>query len=254
MKHKIILLILLISSIFLTSCGDFSNIKKNQLVVVKLDKNTISTSDVANGKKILTDEGAKLKALEILEKYFNVKLYLTEVGSDVQFINSSMLKKELGPINPSSYSKTQLEYSKSVLENGFYAVDFFTRVEKQAQDTNYAYFSMKIDSKTGECIYFSSYDTKVISSSNSSIDIIDINEAKKIAKEFILKNNIGNIKNIKLVNQNPKSVKSEVGYSLLYEDADVASNKVMIVIDGSTKKIYSFSIGVMEVIQSNPSW
>ncbi|MBZ9607196.1 hypothetical protein G9F73_005065 [Clostridium estertheticum] len=251
MKHKIILLVLLISSIFLTSCSDFSNIKKNQLVVIKLDKNTISTSDIVNGKKILTEEGAKLKALEILEKYFNVKLYLTEVGSNVQFISSSMLKKDLELIKPSKYSKTQLEYSKSVLENGLYNVEFFTRVEKKTQNTNYTGYFMKIDSKTGECIYFKSYDSEIIPSSNSSIDIT---EAKKIAKEFILKNNIGNIKNIKFVNQNPKSVKEPVGCSLVYEDADVASNKVIISIDESTKKIYSFSIGVMAIIQSNTSW
>ena len=250
MKHKIILPILLISSIFLTSCGDFSNIKKNQLVVEKLDKNITSTSDIVNGKKILTEEEAKLKALECLEKYFKVKLYLTEVGSDVQFISSSMLKKDLERINPSSYSKTQLEYSKSVLENGLYNVDFFTRTETQAQDTNFTYFSMKIDSKTGECIYFINKDNKSISSLSS---IIDINEAKKIAKEFILKNNIGNIKNVKFVNQN-LSIKGPVGYSLVFEDADEVGKKVMISIDGNTKKIYGFSIGVMEIIQSNSGW
>lgn len=248
MKHKITLLVLLISSIFLTSCGDFSKIKKNQLVVVNLDKNSTSTSDIVNGKKILTEEEAKLKALVLLEKYFNVKLYLTEVESDVNFSSSSMVKKDLEMIKPSTYAKMQMDYSKSVIDNGFYQVSFFTRLKEQ--DTNPLYFSMSINSKTGECLYFINYSNKSIPSTNGNIDIA---EAKKIAKEFILKNSIGNIKNVKFVNQNQRTSKGPVGYSLLFEDADAAYKKVMISIDGNTKKIYSFSIGIMELIQSNSS-
>ena len=247
MKYKRILPVFLFFSMFLTSCGNFSNIKKNQLIIEKIDKNTTSTSNIVNGKRILTEEEAKLKALEVLEKYFNVKLYLTEVGSDVQFISSSMVKKDVGLINPSSYPKIQLEYSKSVLENGFYQIYFYTRIEKQSQNTDRTGYFMKIDSKTGECIYLDCYyESKGIPPLNASIDI---EEAKEISEEFILKNNIGNIKNIKSVNQNQRRVKDQVSYSLVFEDSDVAGKKVMISIDGNTKKINNLSIGVMEKIK-----
>jgi len=239
MKHKIILPILLISNIFLTSCGDFSNIKKNQLVVLNLDKNSTSTSDIVNWGKILTEEEAKLKALVFLEKYFNVKLYLTEVGSDVIFSSSSMVKRDLKLTNSNGYANMRLDYSTSVINNGLYQVSFFTRIEEK--DTNPIYFSMSLDSKTGECIYFVNYVSMSVPSTNGNIDIT---EAKKIAKEFIIKNNIGNIKNAKFVNQN-QILKGPIGYSLVFEDADAVDNKVMISIDGNTKKIYSFSVGVM---------
>lgn len=248
MKHKIILPILFIFSIFLTSCGDFANIKKNQLVVEKPNKNTAYTSDIVNEKNILTEEEAKLKALEVLEKYFNVKLYLTEVGSDVQFISSAMVKKDSEMINPISYSKIQLEYSKSVLENGLYQIYFYTRIEKQLQNTDSTNYFIKIDSKTGECIYFDYYSKSI-----PPLNSIDIEEAKKISEKFILKNNIGNIKNIKFVNQNKSTLAERVVYSLVFEDADAVGKKVMISIDGSTKKIDGFYIGVVEIIQSNPS-
>ena len=59
----------------------------------------------------------------------------------------------------------------------------------------------------------------------------------------------GNIKNIKSLNQNQRRVKDQVSCSLVFEDADVAGKKVMISIDGNTKKINNLSIGVMEKIQ-----
>lgn len=246
MKYKKIIPVLLVFSIFLTSCGNFSSIKKNQLVVEKLDKNTTSTSDIVNEKRILTEEEAKLKALEALEKYFNIKLYLTEVECYVQFESSSMIKKYLDEVNPSSYSKVQLEYSKSVLENGLYEVSFYNKVGKQSENIEFEYFSMKIDSKTGECLAVNGYyNDKAAASPNSSIDI---EEAKKIAEEFIVKNHIGNIKNIKLINEKQRGEKKYVNYRLLFEDADAAYKKVVIYIDGNTKKVYNFSMGVVEII------
>ena len=253
MKNKKIIPVLLVFSIFLTSCGNFSSIKKNQLVIEKLDKNTISTSDISNEKKVLTEEEAKLKALEVLEKYFNLKLYLTEVGCDVQFHSSSMIKKSLDEVNPNSYSKEQLEYSKSVLENGLYEMNFYNKVEEQLKNTEFKYFSMKIDSKTGECLSVNGYYIDKTADSQSSP--IDIEEAKKLAEESILKNNIGNIKKIKLVNENERRQNADVNYRLLFEDADEACKKVLICIDGNTKKVYRFSTGVMEIIDfSTDKW
>ncbi|WP_027631440.1 YcdB/YcdC domain-containing protein [Clostridium hydrogeniformans] len=246
MKNKKVIPLLIVFSIYLTSCGNFNSIKKNQLVIEKLDKNTPSTSDISNEKKVLTEEEAKLKALEVLEKYFNIKLYLTEVGSNVEFHSSSMIKKYLAEVTPNSYSKEQIEYNKSALENGLYEVNFYNKVENQAKDTEFKYFSMKIDSKTGECVFFNGYyNDKATASSKSHIYI---EEAKKIAEEFILKNNIGNIKNIKLVNENQRRQNEGVNYRFLFEDADAAYKKVLICIDGDTKKVYNFSIGVMEII------
>ncbi|WP_055668840.1 YcdB/YcdC domain-containing protein [Desnuesiella massiliensis] len=253
MKNRKIISALLVFSIFLTSCGNFSSIKKNQLVIEKLDKNATSTSDISDKKKVLTEEEAKLKALEVLEKYFNIKLYLTEVACYVQFESSSTIKKYLDEVNPNSYSKEQLEYSKSVLENGLYEVIFYNKVEKQSENIEIKYFSMKMDPKTGECLSVDGYyNDKMTVSSKSSINI---DEAKKIAEEFILKENIGNIKNTKLVNQNQRRQNENVNYRLLFEDADAAYKKVLICIDGNTKKVYGFSIGVMEIIHfSTDKW
>lgn len=253
MQNKKIIPVLLVFSIFLTSCGNFNSIKKNQLVIEKLDKNTPSTSDISNEKKVLTEEEAKLKALEVLEKYFNLKLYLTEVGCDVKFESSSMIKKNLDEVNPDSYSKEQLEYSKSVLENGLYEVNFYNKVGKQSENTEFKYFSMEIDSKTGECLSVNGYYIDKTAASQSSP--IDIEEAKKLAEEFILKNNIGNIKKIKLVNEDQRRQNEDVNYRLLFEDADAAYKKVLICIDGNTKKVYRFSTGVMEIIDfSTDKW
>ncbi|MBU3213923.1 hypothetical protein LL033_14170 [Clostridium estertheticum] len=241
MKHKTILPMLLIFSIFLTSCGDFTSIKKNQLVVEKIGKKVTDTSDIVNDKKILTEEEAKLKTLEYLEKYFNVKLYMSEIESNVSFISSSMVKKNSSLINQSSISKFQLKYSNSVLENGLYHVEFFTKAVKQAQDINSTYFSMKIDSKTGECIYFNSYYNDLYGKPSLK-NSIDINKAKIIAEEFILKNNIGNIKNVKFVNQ---IVEYQESYNLVFEDNDAGDKKVMISIDRNTKKITGFLVGII---------
>ncbi|MCB2342608.1 hypothetical protein [Clostridium estertheticum] len=239
MKHKTILPILLIFSIFLTSCGDFNSIKKNQLVVEKIGKKVTATSNIVNDKKILTEEEAKLKTLEYIEKYFNVKLYLSEIESNVSFISSSMVKKDSSLITQSSYSKIQLKYSNSVLENGLYSVEFFTKAVKQAQDINSTYFSVKIDAKTGECIEFNSY-YKDFYGKPSLKNSIDINGAKIIAKGFILKNNIGNIKNVKFLYQ---IVGYQESYNLVFEDNDAGAKKVMIYIDRNTKKVFGFSIG-----------
>ncbi|SFB04030.1 PepSY domain-containing protein [Clostridium frigidicarnis] len=240
MKYKTLSFILLFFTLFLTSCSEFDTIKKDRLIVETIDSNT--SLDESKKEKILSEEEAKLKALEILERYFDVKLYLTEVDCNVYFLNPSTLKPTLNKLELDSDMK--FENSKSVLENGIYRVEFFSKENQNPSEKHLDYYT-ELDAKTGEIISFNHY-IYITTSKNK----LDMEDSENIAKEFIEKNNIGGIKNAKL------TFKSEIvteynTYNFTFEDNESESKKVNISIDANSKKIASLSIGIMTRVYSN---
>lgn len=246
MRYKKLFLLVLIFSIFLTSCDNFSKVKKNQLIVETIDTNNSTSSERLNENKILSEEEAKLKALEGLEKYLNIKLYLTEVQCYVYFQGPNEIKNSLNRLKIEDNLKTQFEDSKSVLENGVYYVIFYPQNVKMPKENFLVNNQIALNAKTGEILDFYFYGSKSILSSNNNVDV---KEAERITKEFIEKNNLGGIKNGKLVDKKFIDAEKEISYRFMFEDAEISSKKVT-AYTNKNLNIISFSVGIMSLLNT----
>lgn len=231
MKYRKLLPIVLIFSLILTSCSNFSKIEKNKLMIDNLEENKNISSEF-NKKTILSDEEAKIKALEALEKYFNIKLYLSEIACYARFSDANSIKKEL-----SNNAFKNFKNNKSVLENGTYDIAFIMRKSKNEEQNNYLNYFIRLDARTGELLEYNNctYDGNDDTNSN-----MDINEAEKFAKEFIIKSNINNTDNEKNSYKITSKMKKFNMYHFVFED--VKNLKVEIRVDGKKKNIHGFLI------------
>ncbi|MFD3156942.1 hypothetical protein ACFIJ5_08790 [Haloimpatiens sp. FM7330] len=243
MKTEKLVIVLLVFSLFFSGCNNLVGIRKNQLIVENLENNILSSHENSKNKK-LTEEEAKLKSLELLEKYLNIKLYLTEVKCYINFKDGSEIeiKSNREKVDKSFISK--FENSNSVFENGIFSIYYTSRKDDIKQEFTGS-INIEINAKTGELLSLNLYN---FSSSKAFSGIGTIEESEKVAKEFIEKNNIGNIKNAKLIEKH-KSVFSKnkyIVYKFTFQDSKDSNKKVFISMNG--KNISSISIGIMNYI------
>lgn len=240
MRCRVLISFIVSLSLLLVGCDNFSSIKKNKLMV-----ETIESPSKHNVKSISSEEEAKLRALETLEKYFNITLYLTEVECYAYLNNPSNIKSNLTRLNTNNIDLMQFENSSSLLENGTYTVSFYS---KNGRSSNEKYFDYSIEQncKTGEIVNFRHY-----SYIHPNNNMLDIEDCEKLAKEFIEKNSIGSIKNIKLTDKGYKLNPKDNTYSFTFEDKETPSRKVNICVNIYSKQISSFSVGVMTLTTSN---
>lgn len=234
MRCRVLTSCILSLSILLMGCDNFSSIKKNKLMI-----ETLETPSKHNIKNISSEEEAKLKALEALEKYFDVTLYLTEVECYAYLNSPSNLKTNLTKLNTNNIDLMQFENSSSLLENGTYIVSFYSKNKLNANEKYFDYF-VELNCKTWDIVNFSHYN--YVHPNNNGLDMED---SEKLAKEFVEKNHIGSIKKIKLTDKTDKLVSQDNTYRFTFEDSEDSSKKVIISVNVYSKQIFSFSVGLM---------
>lgn len=234
MRCRVLTSFIISLSILLVGCDNFSSIKKNKLVV-----ETIEAPSKNNIKSISSEEEAKLKALEALEKYFDVTLYLTEVDCYAYLNTPSSLKSNLTKFNTNNIDLMQFENSSSILENGTYTISFYSKSRRSPDEKYFDYF-VELNCKTGEVVNFSHY-----SYIHPNNNVFDVEDSKKLAKEFIEKNYLASIKNVKLTEKAGKLNTKDGTYRFTFEDQDNPSRKVNISVNIYSKQILSFSVGIM---------
>ncbi|MBU5591534.1 hypothetical protein KQI89_07135 [Clostridium sp. MSJ-4] len=241
MKSKKLFPLLLISTIFLASCSTFNSMEKNKLIVETLD-NDSSVSYKINETRILSEEDAKLKALETLENFFNIKLYLTEVDCNVYFNDSNQIKNSLSRIGFNNNQNLQFENNYSLSGSGSYIINFYSKKSVSLQEKEFDTYITELDAKTGKLLSFDHYFFKYPTNSTSNISI---EEAETFASGFIVKNNIGGISIANLIDKEKTIINKNTYYRFIFEDRDTSSKKVIIEIDGNSKKVCSLLAGTM---------
>lgn len=225
-KYSYLILVILLLILIINFSTTLVGIKKNEVMIDdywinNLEKNS---NDVELDRN-LTQEEAKLKALELLEEYFDIKLYLSEIYTQVDFIEAKELKNKL----------TKYEYLNidSILETGIYQINFSKKEEE-----NRAYYFLRINAKTGELIEYSNlFDMYPI---NVEKKQIDNEQLINLINSFFEKNQI-----LKVKNKHTRNIKQNSefdGRFKLFEVVDT-ENTVTIFMDSYTGKIVTFLLG-----------
>lgn len=205
-------------------------IKKNQVMVDYISVNE-SKDNTKDSNRILTEEEAKLKALEILEDYFNIKLYLTEVDCYITYKEPNKVKQYMSEDS----IKDAMLYSNanSILQYGMYEINFSMLNEDKQSKT----FFIDLEAKNGDLIAF--YNDSYFERNDKKSDDVD-DTAIQYIRDFVEKTNISNITNIKSITH-----KTDKYYYYVFEviDADNLKNKVVLKLNKKGDKILVALVG-----------
>ncbi|MCT4620625.1 MAG: hypothetical protein N4A62_14710 [Marinisporobacter sp.] len=241
MNQKIILL-LLISMLLLVGCENFSEIKKNQLMIDQIEKEENLTP-----KKPLEnfeEEELKKKALKAFEKYYNLEINEDDLIYTMYYVTFDEVKEKLEGMEIEKYLQIKMDY-KDIFKKGFYVLYWHTdRKSETFKRGNYYMYTTEVDGETGEIlkIDYYEYDRK----KEKTNEKITSEEAKKIADDFISEKKISKTDKIKLVKKLNK--KNDKMYYFLYEGSKDTANKVLIRVNTNTKSVEEFSRGVQASI------
>lgn len=240
--RKIILFLLMISIFLLIGCEDFSKIKKNQLMIDKINKEEKEINAIK--VKNITEEEIKEKALKAFKKYYDIEINESDFSYSIRYITSNKVNEYLEEMNMEKYLQIKMDYN-DVLKNGYYSVMWYSdRKSKAFKKGNYSMYAAEIDGETKEILNMTYYGSE-----KEKNNQIPLSQAKKIAENFIKEKKLLRSDRIKFVNvSNEKIYEDSIVYYLLYEDKEESKNKVFIGVRKDTKKIENFSIGVKAMI------
>ncbi|QZY54110.1 hypothetical protein [Crassaminicella profunda] len=241
MNQKIMLL-LLISMILLAGCENFSEIKKDQLMIDQIEKEEKLTLKKPLEK--FTEEELKEKTLKAFKKYYNLEINEEDLIYTMNYVTFDEVKESLEEMEIEKYLQIKMDY-KDILKKGFYVLYWHTsRKSETFKKRKYFMYITRVDGETGEIlnISYNEYDSK----KEKTNENITLEEAKQIVGDFIRKNKIFKTDKMKLVKElNKKNVWM---YYFLYEDPKEATNKVFIRVNTNTKRVEEFSRGVVASI------
>lgn len=186
--------------------------------------------EAENSNRILNEEEAKLKALEILENYFDIKLYLTEVNCHISYSEPNRVEQYIG--EAFMQKATTFDNAKSVLEYGKYEI-YFSLLDDYKETE---YYILELEAKTGNLILYYHY----FNDSNYQNNVSDEASVIKLLYEFVEKTNIANIEDIKVTSHEVN--KNNIHFFEI-EDEDNANSKGRLAVNGNTEKIIRVLIG-----------
>ncbi|MCY6372120.1 hypothetical protein [Clostridium ganghwense] len=219
MKSKQIISKLLLASVLMG--GGY---KTYAFAVQKQPVKAVQKSEVQKNDK-------EAQAVETIKKYFGVTFDKDKLQKNIRVEDKKELLNSYGVVS----------------ENGIYQAVWFTpRTEDGKVNSSIdEIFSVDIDEKSGEVL--SAHAKRTDLEKTDTKDFIGIEEAKKVAEDFIKKNNISDIKELKFVGNSQYRDNWEVKYQeddtfmLFYQDAKDSSKKVNLCVDRGSKKVFYFS-------------
>ena len=223
------------------------------LVEKNVASNKIKEKVVYEEKRAETaNEYLKIKAIEAIEDYYNVKIDGDKLEFDIEYNTMEKQLEDIGRYEASLKESVKeldedmadyLEREKERITFG--TIDFWAGEYSPEKKVIY---SVSFDDETKELLEVSCIKRDVLRKMKSA-GFIGVDESKKIAEEFIDKNNIEDIGQLKFI-----GLKEEVTYygqeesifdtfMLFYENVNDVNKKVNIKIDRVLGKVNSFSVG-----------
>lgn len=196
------------------------------------------------------DKDLKSIGIEAIKKYYgetpdfnklkfknmneSVEQKISDINDTIEFIKNSKNK-----LKEDEQFIKDLEEDKNKIKVGTISMAWISDDEV---------YSVTFDDKTKEILSVSC-ETKVDLNKMKSQNFVNIKQAKKTAEDFIVKNKLDNIKDMKLIgkseykNHNDASYDVEDTVMFFYQDASDSSKKANVIIDRTSGKVTYFSVG-----------
>lgn len=237
-----IIFLLLTSIILLIGCENFSEVKKNQLMIDQIRKEENVSKDSL--MKNFTEEEIKEKALKAVKEYYDRQINESDFFYKMSHITPERMKNRLEQMEIDKYLQIKMDY-KDILKNGYYSMYYY-----KAQNGYYSMYTVEIDAETGEILKIEHFE--IDEKKEKTNEKISLEQAKKIGEDFIKKKKFfknDRMKLVKAFNGREQGI-ARMKY-FLYEDSEEASNKLLIGVRENTKRVESLSRGVKALIDMN---
>lgn len=242
---KLLIGILITGSLIVGVCGDYT--EQNNIVSVSQDINI---------------EDFKNTSIEGIKKYYNEvpnfdKFKFTMEHETVEDIKESLdnVINNLKDKNGYEYLADEqrqnrikeLETAKNIVENGKIYMNWIPNEPNVEYPNEDGFYQVTLNDKTKEIDsmeYTISQDLRNIKSEN----FVSIEQSKKIAENFIVQNNLSNIKNMKLVRKMETKSHINAAYDVsdsvefYYEDMNDSSKKTNVMVDRILGKVNRFNV------------
>ncbi len=248
MKYKKIISGLLLAGVLVGGVYNCYNLTQNNTSV------NIIKPDVVYAEKSrdIKNEDLKNVAMGAIKKYYGE----TPDFNKLEFISlNESLEQQIEDIN------STIEYVKAIknktkedekwmkdLEADKNKIKFGTIDIAWTSEKDNEIYDVTFDDKTKEILSIMC-QTKVDLSKLKPENFITIEKANKTAEDYIVKNNLDNIKNMKFVGKSEYKNYYDANYDVddtvmfFYQDANDSSKKANVVIDRTLGKVTYFSVG-----------
>lgn len=170
----------------------------------------------------------------------SVEQQVSDINDTIEFIKNSINKSK----EDEQFIK-DLEEDKNKIKFGRISIAWISDDEL---------YSVAFDDKTKEILSVMC-ETKVDLNKIKPQNFVNIEEAKKTSEDFVVKNNLDNIKDMKLIGKSEYKNHNDANYDVedtvmfFYQDAKDSSKKANVIVDRTSGKVTYFSVGEGAVVE-----